>query len=309
MSFGEIVTEAVGTDTGLVIPQNLARPQRSLWSDAWRRLRRGSNARVGMSLIALFLVIAVTIEFVDPYNPRIDGDLSLRLQAPSLTHLFGTDDQGRDELRRVLHGVPISLQVGVISVTLALVIGSLIGLVSGYAGSWTDSVLMRVMDIMLSFPSILLAIGIVAARGPGLNNTMLAVGIVQIPVFARIARSVTLSIKEQEFITAARSVGVRSTRMITRHVLPNSLSPIIVQATLTFATAILEAAGLGFLGLGAQPPTPEWGSMLVDSYKFLTSGKWWVLLFPGVAIMLSTLGFNLLGDGLRDALDPRIRSD
>ncbi len=303
------MAQAIGTDIASVIPQVLARPQRNLWSDAWRRMRRGTNARVGMAIILAFVLIAVSIEFVDPYNPRTDGDLSLRLQAPSAQHLLGTDDQGRDVQRRVLHGAPISLQVGLAAVALALGLGSLIGLVAGYSGGWTDSILMRVMDVMLSFPSILLAIGIVAARGPGLGNTMLAIGIVNIPVYARIARAVTLSIKEQEYITAARAVGVRSGRMITRHVLPNSLSPLIVQGTLSIATAILEAAGLGFLGLGAQPPTPEWGAMLSDSYKFLTVGKWWVLLFPGLAIMLSVLGFNLFGDGLRDALDPRLRTE
>ena len=262
-----------------------------------------------MVVILVFVVVAVSIEFVDPYNPRIDGDLVNRLHAPSATNLFGTDDQGRDVMRRVLHGAPISLQVGLVSVALALVLGSSIGLSAGYVGGWTDTLAMRSMDILLAFPSILLAIGIVAARGPGLGNTMLAIGIVNIPVYARIARSVTLGIKEQEYITAARAVGVRSVRMISRHILPNSLSPIIVQATLSIATAIIEAAGLGFLGLGAQPPTPEWGAMLSDGYKFLTIGAWWVLLFPGLAIMLSVLGFNLLGDGLRDALDPRLRSD
>ena len=304
------MTGSISADTQVVTPpQAFTRPTRSLWSDAWRRLRRGTNARIGMGVILVFVIIAVSIEFVDPYNPRIDGDLVNRLHAPSATHLFGTDDQGRDVFRRVLHGAPISLQVGLVSVALALVLGSAIGLSAGYVGGWLDTISMRAMDIMLAFPSILLAIGIVAARGPGLGNTMLAIGIVNIPVYARIARSVTLGIKEQEYITAARAVGVRSVRMISRHVLPNSLSPIIVQGTLSIATAIIEAAGLGFLGLGAQPPTPEWGAMLSDGYKFLTIGAWWVLLFPGLAIMLSVLGFNLLGDGLRDALDPRLRSD
>jgi peptide/nickel transport system permease protein len=302
------LAQALSSDTQIVIPLfPLARPQRGLWSDAWSRMRRGTNARVGMAVILVFVIIALTIEFVNPYNPRTDGDLVNRLHAPSDAHLFGTDDQGRDILVRVLHGAPISLQVGLVSVALALVLGSTLGLSSGYLGGWMETISMRAMDVMLSFPSILLAIGIVAARGPGLGNTMLAIGIVNIPVYARIARSVTLSIKEQEYITAARAIGVQSSRMISRHVLPNSLSSIIVQGTLSIATAILEAAGLGFLGLGAQPPTPEWGAMLGDGYKFLTIGAWWVLLFPGLAIMLTVLGFNLLGDGLRDALDPRLR--
>ncbi len=301
------MAQALTPNPSLVIPADLARPQRSLWSDAWRRIRKSTNARAGMAIVLFLLVIALSIEFINPYNPRTDGNLSLRLQAPSLEHLMGTDDQGRDVLVRVLHGAPISLQVGLASVALALALGSLIGLVAGYGGGWVDNVLMRAMDVMLSFPSILLAIGIVAARGPGLDNTMLAIGIVNIPVYARLTRSVTLSIREQEYVTAARAVGVSGSRMITRHILPNSLSPIIVQGSLSIATAILEAAGLGFLGLGAQPPTPEWGAMLSDGYKFLTSGSWWVLLFPGIAIIFTVLGFNLLGDGLRDALDPKER--
>ncbi len=301
------MAQTLNPDSSLVPVANLARPQRSLWSDAWRRMRKSTNARAGMAIIAFLVFIALTIEFINPYNPRTDGDLSLRLQAPSLEHLLGTDDQGRDILVRVLHGAPISLQVGLASVALALALGSLIGLVAGYSGGWIDNVLMRAMDVMLSFPSILLAIGIVAARGPGLGNTMLAIGIVNIPVYARLTRSVTLTIKEQEYVTAARAVGAKPSRLIARHVLPNSLSPIIVQGSLSIATAILEAAGLGFLGLGAQPPTPEWGAMLSDGYKFLTSGAWWVLLFPGIAIIFTVLGFNLLGDGLRDALDPRER--
>jgi peptide/nickel transport system permease protein len=208
-----------------------------------------------------------------------------------------------------MHGANISLRVGIAAVALALSLGSLIGLVAGYFGGLTDNILMRLMDVMLSFPATLLAIGIVAARGPGLDNTMLAIGVVNIPIYARLARATTLSIKEQDYITAARAIGAQPGRIIARHVFPNSLSPIIVQGTLSIATAILEAAALGFLGLGAQPPTPEWGAMLSDGYKYLTIGAWWVLLFPGLAIMLTVLGFNLLGDGLRDALDPRLRVD
>ena len=302
------MAQATVTATALApTAQWLAGPQRSLWSDAWLQLKRGTNARVGMAIILLFAITAVSIEFVNPYNPRTDGDLVNRLKAPTAEHLFGTDDQGRDIFVRVLHGAPISLQVGLASVAVALVLGSLIGLSAGYTGKWMDTVLMRAMDVMLAFPTTLLAIAIVAARGPGLGNTMLAIGVVNIPIYARLARSVTLSIKEQEFITAARAIGVGTTRMISRHILPNSLSPIIVQGTLSIATAIIEAAALGFLGLGAQPPTPEWGSMLSDGYKYLTIGAWWVLLFPGVAIVFTVLGFNLLGDGLRDALDPMMK--
>jgi peptide/nickel transport system permease protein len=297
----------------------LQRKRISLWNDALYRLIRSTNARVGLGIVGFLTLTAIVAIVFWPYNPRIDSDLPNRLKPPSWARqspdkkpssyyaFFGTDDQGRDVFRRVVHGAPISLQVGLVSVSFALAFGSLLGLAAGFVGGQTDNVLMRLMDIMLAFPSILLAIGIVAARGPGLNNTILAISIVNIPVYARIARSTTLSIKEQDYIIAATCIGASNSRQIFRHVLPNSLSPIIVQGTLSIATAILDAAGLGFLGLGAQPPTPEWGAMLADGYKYLTIGAWWVLLFPGAAIMLTVLGFNLLGDGLRDALDPRMR--
>lgn len=262
-----------------------------------------------MAVMLVFLLIGALAPVLYSYNPRIDSDLVNRLKTPSAEHWFGTDDQGRDLFRRVIHGANISLRVGIVSVGLALVLGSIIGLISGFSGGMTDNALMRLMDILLAFPSTLLAIGIVAARGPGLDNTMLAIGVVNIPIYARLARIATLSIKELDYITSAHAIGARPSRVISRHILPNSLSPIIVQGTLSIATAILEAAALGFLGLGAQPPTPEWGAMLSDGYKYLTIGAWWVLLFPGLAIMLTVLGFNLLGDGLRDALDPRLRVD
>ena len=210
--------------------------------------------------------------------------------------------------RRVLFGANISLRVGITAVSLAMVVASTAGSASAFLGGMTDIVAMRFIEIMMAFPATLLAIGIVATRGPGLDNTMLAIGVVQIPVYARLSRSVALSVKERDYILAARALGASSFRQIFRHVLPNSLSPLIVQSSLSVAGAILEAAALGFLGLGAQPPTPEWGAMLADGYKYLTIGAWWVLLFPGVAIMLTVLGFNLLGDGLRDALDPSLRA-
>jgi peptide/nickel transport system permease protein len=242
------------------------------------------------------------------YNPRVDSDLANRLKGPSIANIFGTDDQGRDVFRRVLFGANISLRVGIIAVSLAMVVGSTVGLASGFLGGMTDIVAMRIIEVMMAFPATLLAIGIVATRGPGLDNTMLAIGVVQIPVYARLSRSVALSLKERDYILAARCLGASSFRQIFRHILPNSLSPLIVQSSLSVAGAILEAAALGFLGLGAQPPTPEWGAMLADGYKYLTIGAWWVLLFPGIAIMLTVLGFNLLGDGMRDALDPSLRS-
>jgi len=280
----------------------------SLWTDALRRLKRSSNGKIGATLIFLLVAMSILAPVIMPYNPRTDGDLTSRLQAPSRDHPFGTDDLGRDVLRRVLHASRVSLRIGLISVVIALSFGSTLGLVCGFVGSALDIVAMRLIDIMLAFPATLLAIGIVAARGPGLNNAMLAVGIVQIPAYARLARAVAISIREREYIMAARCIGTGRLRILTRHVFPNALSPIIVQSTLSIASSILDAAALGFLGLGAQPPTPEWGAMLADGYKYLTIGAWWVLLFPGVLIMLTVLGFNLLGDGLRDALDPSLKT-
>ncbi len=292
----------------LALTLNAPHKQSSLWGDAVRRLKRSTNARVGFAVILIFVLIGIFIPVIMPYNARIDSDLANRLKGPSATNPLGTDDQGRDVLRRVLHGANISLRVGIIAVSLAMTVGSTVGLASGFLGGMTDIVAMRIIEIMMAFPATLLAIGIVATRGPGLDNTMLAIGVVQIPVYARLARSVSLSIKEREYILAARCLGASSFRQIFRHVLPNSLSPLIVQSSLSIAGAILEAAALGFLGLGAQPPPPEWGAMLADGYKYLTIGAWWVLLFPGIAIMLTVLGFNLLGDGLRDALDPSLKS-
>jgi peptide/nickel transport system permease protein len=286
----------------------MTRKQSSLWGDAVGRLKRSSNARAGFIVILAFVLIGIFVPLLVDYNPRVDSDLANRLKGPSIANIFGTDDQGRDVFRRVLFGANISLRVGIIAVSLAMIVGSTVGLASGFLGGMTDIVAMRIIEVMMAFPATLLAIGIVATRGPGLDNTMLAIGVVQIPVYARLSRSVALSLKERDYILAARCLGASSFRQIFRHILPNSLSPLIVQSSLSVAGAILEAAALGFLGLGAQPPTPEWGAMLADGYKYLTIGAWWVLLFPGIAIMLTVLGFNLLGDGMRDALDPSLRS-
>jgi peptide/nickel transport system permease protein len=288
-----VSTVPVASEEFKVIPI-LARPPRSLWRDAWQRLISNRLARLGMLLVIFFLFLAVVMPFAFPYNAKIDSDLVSQLLAPSTDHFMGTDEQGRDVLWRIVQGAQASLGVGLGAVSLAVVIGTLLGLISGFAGKSIDLVIMFLMDILI---------------GPGLTNSMLAISVVSIPIYARIARSTVLSLKEQEFVTAARCVGAPSARILFQHVFPNSLSPILVQGTLGIATAILEIAALGFLGLGQQPPYPEWGAMLADSVKYLTSGSWWVLLFPGLAIMLTVLGFNLLGDGLRDALDPRLRAD
>jgi len=284
------------------------REHRSLWADAWRRLISLNTARLGMVIIGVLLLVAVLAPVVYPYNPKTDSNLRERLKPPSRAHILGTDNLGRDVVVRLVHGARYSLMVGIISVSMGLLIGGILGLLAGFVGGAVDNIIMRVMDIILAFPAMLLAIAIVAMRGPGLNNTMVAVGVVFIPIFARLARSMVLSIREQEYVTAATCAGVTSARILFRHILPNILSPIIVQSTLGLGSAILWAAGLGFLGLGQQPPKPEWGSMLSDCYKFLATGAWWVIVPPGVAIMLSVLGFNLLGDGLRDALDPRLQT-
>jgi len=284
------------------------RKHRSLWGDAWRRLISLGTARAGMVIISILLLGSLLAPIVHHYDPKIDSSLRDRLKPPSREHILGTDNLGRDVVVRLVHGARYSLLVGIISVGMGLVIGGILGLLAGFVGGGMDNVIMRIMDIILAFPAMLLAIAIVAVRGPGLNNTMIAVGVVFIPIFARLARSMVLSIREQEYITAATCAGVSRFRILFRHILPNTLSPIIVQSTLGLGSAILWAAGLGFLGLGQQPPKPEWGAMLSDSYKFLATGAWWVIVPPGVAIMLAVLGFNLLGDGLRDALDPRMQT-
>lgn len=274
---------------------------------AWRRLRSSPVARAGLGIVCAFVLIAVITPAVHRYDAKTDSDLALRLRPPTGAHPFGTDTLGRDILIRVLHGARVSLGLGVSSVAVAAVVGSALGLLAGYAGRRVDLVLMFSMDILLAFPATLLAIAIVAMIGPGLRNSLYAISLVSIPIYARLSRGAVLALREQEFVTAARALGLSDQRVLLRHIFPNTLPPLIVQTTLAIAFAILEAAALGFLGLGAQPPTPEWGAMLADSYKYFTSGAWWVFFFPGAAIMLSVLGFNLLGDGLRDALDPRLK--
>ena len=273
---------------------------------AWRRLIASPVARAGLAIVTGLFLIALVTPLVHHYDARTDANLVLRLKPPTLAHPFGTDTLGRDLLVRVLHATRVTLGLAVSAVAVAALVGSLIGLVAGYRGERTDVVLMFGMDILLAFPGTLLAIAIVAMMGPGLRNSLFAISLVSIPAYARLSRAAVLSVREQEFVVAARGVGGSGLRVLLGHIVPNSLPPLIVQTTLAVAFAILESAALGFLGLGAQPPTPEWGAMLADSYKYFTSGAWWAFLFPGAAIMLAVLGFNLLGDGLRDALDPRL---
>lgn len=278
----------------------------SLWKEGWIRFRKNKMALVGSGIVLFFILLAVFAPFIAPYDMN-DQQLSMRLQAPSKEHIFGTDDFGRDIFSRVVYGARISLWVGFFSVLGSVVIGSLLGIIAGYYGRWIDAVISRIFDIMLAFPSILLAIGIVAVLGPSLKNALIAIAVINIPNFGRLIRSRVLSIKQEEYITAAKAIGMSDARILFHHILPNSMAPIIVQGTLAIATAIIEAAALGFLGLGAQPPNPEWGKMLADSKAYLTQAPW-TMIFPGLAIMLTVLGFNLMGDGLRDALDPRMKS-
>ncbi|NNV06651.1 nickel transporter permease [Geobacillus sp. C56-T2] len=278
----------------------------SLWKEAWRRFRKNKIALVGAGIVFFFILVAILAPWLAPYDYK-DQQLAERLQPPSSEHWFGTDDFGRDIFSRIVYGARISLWVGFFSVLGSVIVGSLLGIIAGYYGRWIDGIISRLFDILLAFPSILLAIGIVAVLGPSLQNALIAIAVINVPNFGRLIRSRVLSIKQEEYITAAKAIGMSDWRILIHHILPNSLAPIIVQGTLAIATAIIEAAALGFLGLGAQPPTPEWGKMLSDAKEFLTQAPW-TMIFPGLAIMLTVLGFNLMGDGLRDALDPRMKN-
>ncbi len=271
----------------------------------FRRLLGHRAAVLGGSIVLMIFLAALLADVLAPFDP-LRGQLADRLQGPSALHWLGTDEQGRDILSRIIHGSRISLQIGVISVGISLTLGVLIGALSAYFGGWADLIAMRFIDIMLAFPSILLAIAITAILGPSLTNAMIAVGIVNMPIYARLVRASVLSLKEFDFVLAARASGGGHGRILGRHVLPNALAPLIVQSTLSTGTAMLDAAGLSFLGLGAQPPLPEWGAMLSGAQTYIQLAPW-VVTFPGLAIMLAVLGFNLLGDGLRDVLDPRLR--
>jgi peptide/nickel transport system permease protein len=273
--------------------------------EVWRRLRRNRAAVVGGAIVLLFVLVALLAPFLTPHLPN-EGDLGKRLQPPSREHLLGTDALGRDLLSRVIYGARISLQIQIVSVALALIVGTLLGVLGGYYGRVVDNVIMRFMDILLAFPGIFLAISIIAVLGPGLTNLMLAAGIYSVPQFARIVRGSVLSLKEKEFVEAARAVGESDLSIIFRYLLPNALAPIIIQTTLRMATVLLTASGLSFLGLGVQPPTAEWGAMLSNARAYLITAPH-VATAPGLAIMLVVMGFNLFGDGLRDALDPRLR--
>jgi peptide/nickel transport system permease protein len=284
-------------------------PPRPPWKDVLSRLRRNKLAVAGFIIIGFVIVMALTAPFVAQQHPDANGTFKIfprdNKQPPSLAHLMGTDALGRDMLSLVIYGSRVSLLVGVFAVGFAILLGAFLGAISGYAGGRLDNVIMRLMDIMLAFPSILLALAIVVIIGPGLFNAMLAVGVVSIPTYARITRATVLAESNRDYVLSARAVGAGPQRILWRHIMPNALSPLIIAASLGIATAILDAAGLGFLGLGAQPPTPEWGLLLSRNRSHIFTSPWMVF-FPGISIMFLVLGFNLLGDGLRDALDPKM---
>lgn len=281
--------------------------KRSLWADVGIRMLRNKAAMIGFFILITIVLLAIFADVIADYNDVvIKQNLNNILQPPSLEHILGTDEFGRDIFARIIHGARISLAVGIVSVFISLIIGGIFGAVAGFYGGRLDNVIMRFMDIFLAIPSTLLAIAIVTALGSSLFNLMLAVGISSVPSYARIVRASVLTLRDQEFVEAAEALGANNFRIILRHIIPNSLAPIIVQATLGVAGAILSTAGLSFIGLGIKPPTPEWGSMLSNGRAFLRSA-WHVTTFPGVFIMITILSLNLLGDGLRDALDPKLK--
>jgi peptide/nickel transport system permease protein len=297
----------IGPQTLVRAPAELGRTSRprTQWAIAWKQLRRSRNAMVGGTVAVFLIAVALLSPWITPYDP-IQPYPKDRLQSPSLSHPFGTDKLGRDIFSRVIGGAPNSLRMGLIAIAIGATIGTLFGLIAGYYRGPVSVGILMLADAMLAFPSILLALSIVAALGPGLTNTMIAVGVSWIPGFIRIVRASVLSAKENVYVDAARVIGARDGRIILRHILPNVLAPVIVLCTLGVAGAILIGASLSFLGLGAQPPTPEWGAILNDGRGILRLAPW-VATFPGIAIMITVLAMNLLGDGLRDALDPRMK--
>ena len=275
--------------------------------ETWFHLKKNKAAMVGLGIITIFVLMAIFAPLISPYDPN--AQVIDDRKTPMFTdgYIFGTDDLGRDMLSRLIYGARISMTIGVVSVGISLVFGILIGVTSAYFGGLYDKIIMRLIDIMLAFPYILLTIVIVSLLGPSLLNAMIAIGISQIPRYARVVRASVLAEKEADYVLAERALGARDTELMFLTILPNCLSPTIVQATLGVGEAILSSAGLSFLGLGAQPPTPEWGLMIASSKEFITNA-WWIVTLPGIAILLAVLGFNLFGDGLRDILDPKMRN-
>lgn len=277
-----------------------------LWRDAFRRMRRNPSAIIGGFLVVFFLSMAIFAPFIAPYDPT-QGNLADSYLPPSSEHWFGTNVQGQDMYSRIIYGSRLTLGIATLSVVIGITVGATLGAVAGYFRGSADSVIMRVVDIMLSIPGLLFAIAVVTFLGQGVPQIALAIAILNIPIFARLLRGSLLGVREAEYVTAARAIGVGGRTLLVRHMLPNAVGPLIVAATLALATAVIDAAALGFLGLGPPDPrTPEWGMMLSDSYRYLNQAPF-LAFFPGIAIVLSVLGFNLLGDALRESLDPKMR--
>lgn len=299
------MTVELNKEKPLIATQTIDHPRQSVLGNFFSVFLENKAAVVGGLIILFYIFIAVFAPILAPYHPH-EINLSNKLMPPSAEHWMGTDDKGRDILSRILYGSRLSMGVGFAAVIFGAVFGITLGLIAGYYGKWLDSVIMRCMDVLLAFPGILLALAIVSALGPSLVNVTIAVGAFSVPLFARIVRGSTLEVKQLEYIDAIRSLGAKDGTIIFKHILPNILSPIIVQGTLRVATAILSAAGLSFLGLGAQPPSSEWGTMLSSGRDFLFTAPY-IAIFPGLAIAFLVLGFNIFGDGLRDAFDPRMK--
>lgn len=285
--------------------------RRQMLSEFWFYFAQNRGAVVGLFVFVLMVLVAIFAPLIAPHDPTQQFRDALLAppawqQGGRAEFLLGTDAVGRDMLSRLIHGARYSLFIGIVVVGIALIGGIVIGLIAGFYGGWIDTVIMRVMDVILAFPSLLLALVLVAILGPGLTNAMIAIAIVYQPHFARLTRAAVMGEKEREYVTAARVAGARNPRLMFRTILPNCLGPLIVQATLSFSSAVLDAAALGFLGMGAQPPSPEWGTMLAEAREFILRA-WWVVTFPGLAILISVLAINLMGDGLRDALDPKLK--
>lgn len=275
------------------------------WAAVWRQLKRNRLAMLGLVIVLFFVAVAIFAPVIAPYDPLAQS-IARSGEPPSAANLLGRDELGRDVLSRLIYGARISLTIGLITVIIGAGVGVPLGAISGYYGGRVDMVIQRLIDIMLAFPAMLLAIVLVSTLGVNLQNAMLAIGVVSIPTYARLVRGTTLVMRDIEYVQAARAIGLSNAGIIVRHIVPNLLSPLIVQSTLQVATAILWAAGLSFLGLGAQAPTPEWGAMLSSGRTFIRTAPH-IVTFPGLTIMAAVLGLNLLGDGLRDALDPRMK--
>ena len=306
--FAHSIRTGKNMETASYVVPKVRRKKKSELIVVWKRLRKNKMAIFGLVILSIICISALFANFLFDYETDvIQQTASQRLKPPSAQHWLGTDEVGRDILARIVYGARVSLPVAFSTILIATIVGGLLGAIAGYGSKTLDNIIMRIMDVFLAVPSILLSIAIVAALGPSMINLLIAISISNIPPFSRIVRAAVLSIRSEEYIEAARAIGAYNNRIVLRHILPNSMAPIIVQATLCIAGSILAIASLSFIGLGIQPPTPEWGSMLAGGRQYIRYA-WWVCAFPGIAIMLTILSLNMLGDGLRDALDPKLKN-